>query len=303
MAKKLPNFTRMKKIQFGIAFLLILTLTYSCNLKKNRNKTTVNTNTSTDIPDKWEPIVMIETTLGEIRVKLYNETPIHQKNFLKLVEDKFYDSLLFHRVIENFMIQGGDPDSRRAADSSLLGEGDVGYTLPSEFNAKRYHKRGALAAAREGDLINPKRESSGCQFYIVQGRMFNDSLLNIQSKRITKFHAYNQIINDPKNKKLVDNYKKFQEKNPDSAKYYTEKLDVLAEQLKTSVPEHKFTPEQKKDYTTIGGAPHLDGSYTVFGEVIQGMDIVDKIAKSPRDKNNRPVMNIRIIRMIELKRI
>lgn len=253
--------------------------------------------------DNWEHIVAIYTTEGEIRVKLYNETPVHRDNFLKLVADHFYDSLLFHRVIQGFVIQGGDPDSKHAKDGVLLGDGDVGYWVPAEFNPKLFHKRGVLAAARESDLINPNQESSGCQFYIVQGRTYTDSLLKVEGKRIEKNLLYNKVIKRPENKMLVDKYVKFNKEKSDSSLYYSKEIDKIVEKELPNMPVHQFTPEQIKAYTTIGGTPHLDGSYTVFGEVIQGMDIVDKIAAAPRDANDRPLTNIRITRMIELKRI
>src|SRR3972149_5167545 len=138
--------------------------------------------------------VLVETTYGNIKIKLYNETPLHRDNFLKLVEKHFYDSLLFHRVINTFMIQGGDPDSKNAPSQKMLGDGDVGYTIPAEFNPKLFHKRGVLAAARNGDEVNPEQASSGCQFYITQGKIFSDSLLSLVEKRITGMKAYNNVV-------------------------------------------------------------------------------------------------------------
>lgn len=252
----------------------------------------------------WEPIVMILTTEGEIRVKLYNETPLHRDNFLKLVDERFYDSLLFHRVIQNFVIQGGDPNSKKAKKGELLGEGDVGYWVPAEFNPKIFHKRGVLAAARESDLINPKQESSGCQFYIVQGKKFTDSLLQVQAKRIAKAKVYNQTVNKPENKWIVDKYKAFNEKKQeDSMLVYMQLIDKQVEKSLAGAAPYVFSEEQRKAYTTVGGTPHLDGSYTIFGEVIQGMEIVDKIASMERDKNDRPVKDVRILQMIVLRKM
>ena len=252
---------------------------------------------------EWQPIVAILTTEGEIRVKLYNETPLHRDNFLKLVENHYYDSLLFHRVIEGFVIQGGDPDSKHAKDGQELGNGHEDYQIPAEINPKLFHKRGALAAARESDLIDPKRESSSLQFYIVQGRSYTDSLLQTQGKRIVKSLTYNKIVNLPENKMILEKYKKFSDAKSDSAIWYSKLIDKQVEKELMNAPPYKFSPEQIKAYTSIGGTPHLDGSYTVFGEVIQGMEIVDKIAKAPRDGNDRPLTNIRILKMIELKQI
>lgn len=194
-------------------------------------------------------MVMIETTEGPIQVLLYEETPVHRDNFIKLVESGTYDGLLFHRVIEGFMIQAGDPKSRDAKPGQRLGDGTLGYTLPAEIVPHLYHKRGALCAARQGDDVNPKRESSASQFYIVQGTVF--SLDNLKA--------------------IGDRFHK------------------------------KFSEEQINTYTTVGGAPHLDGDYTVFGEVIEGMDVVDAIAKIERDGNDRPIKDIRIIKTFVIK--
>ncbi len=252
---------------------------------------------------EWRHVVMILTTEGEIRVRLYNETPLHRDNFLKLVNDHYYDSLLFHRVIQGFVIQGGDPDSKHAKDGQLLGDGKEEYQIPAEINPNLFHKRGALAAARESDLIDPKRESSSLQFYIVQGRSYTDSLLQIQGKRIVKNLTYNKVVNLPENKIILEKYKKFSAEKSDSAEWYSKLIDKQVEKELVNAPPYKFSPEQIKAYTSVGGTPHLDGSYTVFGEVIQGMEIVDKIAKAPRDNNDRPLTNIRILKMIELKQI
>lgn len=187
-------------------------------------------------------IVVISTQLGDIKLKLYDETPLHRDNFIKLVNEHYFDSTLFHRVINKFMIQGGDPDSKRALSGAMLGNGGPSYTIPAEFVPTLIHKKGVLAAAREGDMINPQKASSGSQFYIVQGKVFT-----------------------------------------------TEELDMLSKRMGKS-----FTSEQIKTYTTIGGTPHLDGSYTVFGEVISGWDVIDKIAAVATDQNNRPKEDIRM---------
>ncbi|MBK7183595.1 MAG: peptidylprolyl isomerase [Bacteroidetes bacterium] len=243
--------------------------------------------------------VLIETNLGNIKVLLYNETPLHRDNFLKLVQQHYYDSLLFHRCIQNFMIQGGDPDSKYAPSDYLLGEGGPNYTVPAEFNSSLYHKKGALAAARDSDLDSPSQASSASQFYIVQGRVFTDSLLRTnQAKRITKMRLFNEIINRPEHKTYLEKYKAFAKaKNNDSIKviydYFNQKVD---KEFETAVL-YKFTEEQIKTYSTIGGTPHLDLSYSVFGEVIEGLDIIDKIAAQKTDSNNRPLNEVRIIKM------
>ena len=240
--------------------------------------------------------VMILTNYGVIKIRLYNETPKHRDNFIKLVKEHYYDSLLFHRVIQNFMIQGGDPDSKRALPDAELGNGGPDYTIPAEFNPKLFHKKGVIAAARDGDLDNPTQASSGSQFYIVQGRVFTDSLLKMQARRITKMKLFNEIINRQENKSLLEQYKRFAKANiPDSVKYIN---DIIDKQLNIELPAYPvytFSPEQIKAYTTVGGTPHLDGSYTVFGEVYDGFEVIDDIAKEPTGKNNRPIKDIRII--------
>ena len=187
--------------------------------------------------------VRIKTEFGECIIKLYNQTPLHRDNFLKLVKKGYYNDVLFHRVIKDFMIQGGDPDSKNAKPDSLLGEGGPKYTISAEFNDSLFHKKGVLAAAREGDDVNPSKASSGSQFYLVQGKVFTDEQLNsIEEKR-----------------------------------------------LKFKIPEW-----QREVYKTIGGSPHLDRNYTVYGEIVVGLDMVDKIAALETDKNNRPKQDVKM---------
>ena len=244
---------------------------------------------------KAESLVLIETDFGSIKIKLYNETPLHRNNFLKLIGKHFYDSLLFHRVINTFMIQGGDPDSKHAAPQKMLGEGDVGYTIPAEFNQKLFHKRGVLAAARNGDDVNPLQASSGCQFYIVQGKVFSDSLLDLMEKRIMHMKAYNNVVKKPENKNVFAKYIQFQQQGlPDSMMMAKKNIDMLTEAELANIPAYKFSPEQRAAYKTIGGTPHLDGSYTVFGEVVEGMDVVDKIAAVQTDGMARPLVDVRM---------
>lgn len=239
--------------------------------------------------------VAIETDHGTIKIKLYNETPLHRDNFVKLVKEHYYDSLLFHRVIQNFMIQGGDPDSKKAPYGALLGEGGPAYTIPAEFDQKLFHKKGVIAAARDSDLDNPSQASSGSQFYIVQGRVFTDSLLKIQAKRITKMKLFNVIINRAENKEYLEKYKIYNKaEKVDSVKYIYDIIDKKVQAELPSKQEYTFSPEQIKAYTTTGGTPHLDNSYTVFGEVYEGLDVIDKIAAEQVDKNARPLTDIRI---------
>ncbi|MFC5410962.1 peptidylprolyl isomerase [Larkinella bovis] len=194
-------------------------------------------------PKKKDYLVTINTDLGSMRLILYDQTPKHKANFIKLTQEKFYDGLLFHRIIQNFMIQGGDPESRNAKPEQMLGNGDVGYLIPAEFVPERFHKKGALAAARNN---NPEKASSGCQFYVVQGRVWDDESFRAQTERIA--------------------------------------------QLKGRQP----TDAQKQVYQTLGGTPHLDGNYTVFGEVIDGLAVVDSIARQPANPLNRPLKDLKM---------
>ncbi|MES2140446.1 MAG: peptidylprolyl isomerase [Bacteroidota bacterium] len=239
--------------------------------------------------------VIIVTDYGTIKLKLYNETPIHRDNFVKLIKAHYFDSLMFHRVIQNFMIQGGDPDSKNAPASIELGNGGPGYNLPAEFNSRLFHKKGVLAAARDSDLENPSQASSASQFYIVQGKVYNDSLLNIQAKRITKLKLFNTVVNRDENKGLLKRYQAFVKTDQeDSMKVLN---DIITKQVEAELPATKlytFTDEQIKTYTTIGGTPHLDQSYTIFGEVYEGIEVIDLIAKQKVDKNARPFTDIRM---------
>jgi peptidylprolyl isomerase len=241
--------------------------------------------------------IRMVTVFGVLKIVLYNETPLHRDNFVKLIKEHYYDSLMFHRVIQNFMIQGGDPDSKRAMPDKFLGDGGPNYTIPAEFNPKLFHKKGARAAARDSDLDNPLQASSGSQFYIVEGKVYTDSLLKIQAKRITKMKLFNQIINRPENKTILEIYRRVAKENiPDSVKYVNDMIDVQLQKELPSFPPYVFSEEQRKAYTTIGGTPHLDGSYTLFGEVYEGMEVVDKIAAQEVNRASaRPLIDIRII--------
>ncbi len=209
-------------------FALIVLLSLGCGIKLFKKKVK-------------EQKVQIETEYGKIVLKLYNETPLHRDNFIKLIKDDFYKDLLFHRIIGDFMIQGGDPDSKGAPAGKMLGAGDIGYTTPAEFDSALIHKKGALAAARQGDAVNPKKESSGCQFYIVDGKTQTEDELQRLS-------------------------------------------------MQTGV---KYTLEQIEIYKTIGGTPFLDMQYTVFGEVVEGMDVIDKIAAVQTGRGDRPVKDLK----------
>lgn len=233
-----------------------LLLTTGCTKKKSMAATT-ESNQEIQQPISNPPMaqeevvpttnvkVKISTTHGDMIIRLYDETPLHRDNFIKLVKENYYDSLLFHRCIKSFMIQGGDPNSRNAAPGQPLGMGGPGYTVDAEFNSNLIHKKGALAAARQGDAVNPMKKSSGSQFYIVQGRTMNDA-------QIDQMQAY----------------------------------------IKQKNPNFTYTEEQRNIYKTIGGTAQLDMDYTVFGEVIEGLEVIDAINAQPTGPGDRPLQNI-----------
>lgn len=213
----------------------------NANASDEQTETVQETTTERNMDELTK--VVFKTSMGNITIALYDNTPLHKENFLKLVKDNYYDGVLFHRIIQGFMIQTGDPDSKGAPAGKMLGNGGPDYTIPAEFRKENYHKRGAVAAARQGDQVNPTKASSGSQFYIVDGKTFTKDQLN----QITMAYG-------------------------------------------TS-----FTDEQTQIYTTVGGAPFLDMQYTVFGEVVEGMDVVDMIAAQQKDRFDRPVNDIKII--------
>lgn len=213
--------------------LFLLVFLIACSVTRN-----------TETPAYSRERIQLSTDSGDIILRLYNKTPLHRDNFIKLVKQRYFDNLLFHRVIKNFMIQGGDPESKNAKPAIQLGNGGPGYTIPAEFDTSLFHKKGVLAAAREGDSLNPKKASSGSQFYIVQGKKFTDTGL--------------------------DSVEKFRLKG------------------------RKLPIAHRAVYKTIGGTPHLDMNYTIFGEVESGLEVVDKIAAAVRDTNNRPLNDIKM---------
>ncbi len=247
--------------------------------------------------------IVIETKLGKMKLKLYEETPLHKANFLKLVKESFYDSLLFHRVINNFMIQGGDHLSKRAKPLDSLGHGDIGYTIPAEFNEKIFHTKGKLCAARESDDINPKFESSASQFYIVMGKKRTLEDLKKYEDRINKTHFTNcarEFMKSEEGKNLKTLYNKLKNENKtDSSDLVNKLIEEKIQSIHLKAPLYKFSDAQIKAYTEAGGTPHLDGSYTVFGEVISGLEVIDKIAQVKTDKRDRPLSDIRMKIFIE----
>lgn len=232
----------MKKRHFS-AVLLLMMVFCSCGLSTANTQTEETRKKETMVKqDEARPRIQVSTSQGDMVIELYNETPLHRDNFLKLVKEGYYDGTLFHRVIKDFMIQGGDPHSKDAAPGERLGVGGPGYTIPAEFVQGKYHHKGALAAARQGDQVNPQKESSGSQFYIVQGKVIPSEQLDMIEQRAGK----------------------------------------------------TFSNEQRLTYTTEGGVPHLDDEYTVFGEVVEGLQVIDRIASLRTDEANRPLEDVSV---------
>ncbi len=236
-----------------------------------------------------EYVVTITTPYGDMHAILYDETPQHKENFVKLAKEGFYDSLIFHRVIDGFMIQGGDPESRGAAPGIPLGSGGPGYTVPAEFNKNLYHKKGALSAARQGDQVNPQKASSGSQFYIVDGMKYTEEQLTTDMEKLGLAAQRIMETNDSIRQMLIGIY---QSEGPQA---YGEKLIEMKSYFAAETGENMnktISPDRAEVYTTEGGAPHLDDEYTVFGQVIDGLDIIDKIASQPVDGRDRPIEDI-----------
>ena len=244
--------------------------------------------------------VKLETTLGDIVVELYNETPQHRDNFIKLVKEGYYDGVLFHRVIKDFMIQTGDGNSKNAGPETTLGDGDPGYTIEAEFVYPKYfHKRGALAAARTGDQVNPERRSSGSQFYIVTGKIFSSDDLKSMIKGMAdmkKQEVFRRLVTENSAK-----ISQLQEAQDTAGLQALQNEFIQQTEAEVAKENFSFTDEQINAYTSVGGAPHLDGQYTVFGEVISGMDVVDKIQNTTTGRQNRPTVDIKIVKATIVK--
>ncbi len=280
----------MKKVIFIVMAFVLMSSTVIA--KENKDIKMENKAVKT----AGDALVDIKTSVGDIRIRLYGETPKHRDNFLKLVNEKFYDNVLFHRVINQFMIQTGDPESKGAPAGKSLGSGGPGYDIDAEIVYPQFfHKRGALAAARQGDEVNPDRRSSGSQFYIVTGKVYNAGQLGQMEKQL-QYQQMQTIFNDlaKQHRDSIMNMRR----NRDQAG-----LQALQDELvkKTEAEAAKnpvtFTDAQREAYTTVGGTPHLDGTYTVFGEVVEGMDVVAKIETSATGSMDRPKEDIKIISM------
>ena len=285
---------KMKKIIIIVmAFALMSSIAIA---QKNKNITMENQT----VQATGDALVEIKTSVGDITIRLYGETPKHRDNFLKLVNDGFYNDVLFHRVINKFMIQTGDPESKGAPAGKMLGAGGPGYDIDAEIVYPQFfHKRGALAAARQGDEVNPDRRSSGSQFYIVTGKVYNASQLGQMEKQL-QMQQMQAIFND-----LASQHRDSimaMRRNRDQAGLQALQDELVkkteAEAAKNPV---KLTDAQREAYTTVGGTPHLDGTYTVFGEVVEGMDIVAKIETTVTGAQDRPKEDIKIISMKVIK--
>lgn len=276
----------------ALIFLLFILILSSCVLFKGSGPP--------------EQKVLIRTNYGEIVVKLYNATPRHRDNFIRLVDSQYYDSLLFHRVIDEFMIQGGDPESKNADNNTKLGNGGPGYTIPAEIVEGLYHKRGALAAAREPDEVNPEKASSGSQFYIVEGSVYKKDMLDLMETRKNApiINEYiNRYLKKPGNKQLkakLDSSHRNNDKEKFRSLYLEAKEAVMPQIHADSVDLFDLNAEQREIYTTVGGAPHLDGDYTIFGELVYGMEVVEKISDVRTNLHDKPITDVRILEMMLL---
>lgn len=296
-----------------VFFSFLITSFSACGLLKKTNKSEEKNETVEVIKEKEveevkeEPklllptLVQINTSLGKIKIKLYEETPLHRANFAKLISENYYDGVLFHRVIKDFMIQGGDPNSVDAPKGTPLGNGGPSYTIPAEISQQYFHKKGALCAARQGDNVNPEQRSSGSQFYIVTGAVYSVNDLKQMEDRINqqaKAGLMNKYWSDPSNRDQAELYAKYKSEN---------KLDSLS-QLQTQIMNeelakysaYKFTEEQVKAYTTVGGTPFLDNNYSVFGEVVEGFEVIEEI-NALSTQADRPLDDVQILSVKILK--
>lgn len=286
---------KKRNLLFIIVTLATILVAGAITLKKTSRKMNKTENAAAAAQTAGgDALVLLETSEGNIKVRLFGDTPKHRDNFLKLVKEGYYNGVLFHRVINEFMVQTGDPDSKNAPAGKALGAGGLDYTLEAEIvYPKHYHKRGALAAARQGDQVNPERRSSGSQFYIVTGKAYNDSTLKQMERQLQmmqKQQIFNELTKQHKDSIMA------MRRNRDQAglQKLQDELVAITEQKAAENPA-ALTSEQREVYATQGGTPHLDNQYTVFGEVVEGMDVVDKIEKAETDGRDRPVSDIRII--------
>lgn len=280
----------MKKIRHQIILIFSISiLFFSCTIPNSDNSEDISENNLENYTDK--SFVIIETDFGEMKVKLYDETPKHKENFLKLISKKFYDSLLFHKVIQGYIIQSGDPNSKNAEADEILGSGGTKYNLQAEINEKICSKTGVLIAAREQDEINPEKKSSGSQFFIVIGRKFTNEELD----------NYENQMNITLKNRTLSNYIR---KNPElrkkigilQAEEKFNEMDTLIAEIKKNIniPKFKIPDEHKQNYKEIGGIPNFTGEYTIFGEVIEGLHVINTISNQETGQAYRPVKDIRM---------
>jgi cyclophilin family peptidyl-prolyl cis-trans isomerase len=261
--------------------VFIVVIFYACKTKEEKINSTI----------KDRETIEIVTDYGSIVIELYNETPKHKDNFIKIVNEGVLDSLLFHRVINQFMIQSGDTESKYAKSEDTLGSGGLNYNVDAEFHPDLFHKKGVLAAARGN---HPERASSSTQFYIVQGKVYNDSLLKRAQDRINGWLAQHYSNKDPKNKSLMDSLQKaIDNQNWKRYGYFNDSLRSLAKSY-TNFEKYSIPEEHINVYKSIGGTPHLDQNYTVFGEVVKGLEIIDSIAIVKTNQLDRPLIDVRI---------
>jgi len=280
----------MGRLQNIIAIVIVSIL---CATNVSANIKTEKSSNELPAATEKERIVLISTEFGDIKIKLYNETPLHRDNFIKLISEHFYDSLSFHRIINGFMIQGGDPKSKNGGNGQALGNSGPGYTIPAEFNPKLFHKKGVLAAAREGDQVNPEKRSSGSQFYIVQGKVYKPQELDVMQDRMnegSKVDLIRAYILKPENAALKAELEACQKaKDQEALKKIIDDIELKTKEDYDKVEKFSFSKEQREAYTTVGGTPHLDGGYTVYGEVIEGLEVIDKIAAVETQTGDVPV--------------
>jgi peptidylprolyl isomerase len=259
-----------------LTFLSFLLFVISCNVPGGNENT----------------IISVKTTFGDIKIKLYDGTPLHRDNIIKLINTGFYEGVSFHRIIKDFMIQAGDPATKSGPVKDMPDSIST-YTIPAEFSRQYFHKKGALAAARQGNDVNPEMRSSGTQFYIVQGVRYNDEELNITEERINsniKQTLFNKLLRE-----TADSVRLSGKTITDDAIQEIASFKMF--QYLTNNKDYKISEDQRNVYKSIGGTPRLDGTYTVFGEVIEGLDVVDRIASVKTDSNDRPVTDVKIIKI------